>query len=93
MKKEYVRPMLYAERFTLAEHISAGCANVVHFGADCGPYNINGMMLFNTGCGDEAVEFWNNNDVDPAAATFEDMEAKGVQCYTTFISLSTIFNS
>lgn len=92
MKKAYIKPLLYAEEFTLAEHISS-CANVVNFGAGCGPYDINGMRLFNNTCGDEAIEFWRNNDVDPAAATFEDMEAKGVQCYTTFISLSTIFNS
>ena len=95
MKKAYVKPALYAEEFTLAEHI-ANCVNIVHFGPECGPYDINGMTLFNNNCGGEGTDnynFWAANDVDPAKVTFEDMEAKGLQCYTTYVSLSTIFQS
>ena len=92
MKRAYVKPALYAEEFTLAEHI-ASCFNIVHFGPECGPYDINGVQLFNSSCGDDAVEFWNNNDISPDAATFEDLESKGLQCYNTYVSLSTIFQS
>ena len=92
MKTAYVRPMLYAEEFTLADHI-ASCVNVVHFGPDCGPYNINGETLFATTCGTASDQFWRDNDLEPSTVTFESMEERNLQCYTTLITLSTIFTS
>ena len=32
MKKEYVKPVLFAESFSLSEHISGGCVYVTNFG-------------------------------------------------------------
>ena len=93
MKKAYVKPALYAEEFTLAEHI-AGCGAVVQFGPECGPYIINGMTLFNNKCGGEGTEsydFWKANDVDPENATFEMLE--GMTCYTTYVGLNNLFAS
>ena len=62
MKKAYVKPALYAERFAIAEHVAA-CAYQTTFGTNCPiiadevtfftsepPCNEDGMMLI-TGAG------------------------------------------
>lgn len=98
MRKQYAKPMLYAESFTLVEHISAGCGWVSNFGVDC-PLNDDGLIVFARDgvCSPDAIsmiQFAMGEDYDLSGFTMEDMIKKvNPRCYNSFAEYSQLYTS
>ena len=96
MKKAYAKPMLYAESFTLVEHIASGCAYVTNFGNQC-PISEAGVVFFlsdNSQCNEDAWSMMTFAGVDPANATVVDIIDKvKPTCYNSFADFSQLFTS
>ena len=88
--------MLYAESFSLVEHISAGCAFVTNFGNQC-PITEAGVTFFTneTACSPDGVSMINFHYGDnyAANASVEDLIGMNIQCYNSFRDFSTLFTS
>ncbi|MFR1850579.1 MAG: hypothetical protein ACLSXF_05825 [Clostridium sp.] len=56
MKKQYEKPMIYVEDFTMCQNVAAGCSQTEgaqHFGGEC-PFadpNMGGVTIFNSDLG------------------------------------------
>ena len=99
MKKEYSKPLLYAEKFELVEHI-ANCnvpngdfsgANNTSNNIDNCSYDIGGAVLFKNY--DNCADFWMFSDagVTPSLEAARDLN---VQCYNSFFDPGyTLFSS
>lgn len=70
MKKRYKKPQIFMESFEVSEFIAANC-NRTGEGVSVtdpnfdenGQYNFGGIMIFNTGCENEAKDFgFSEND-------------------------------
>ena len=97
MKRTYIKPMLYAEAFALAEHIAGGCAYVTNFGNTC-PISEAGVVFFtnaeNSCCNEDAINMMTFNDIDPATASVEDIIQKiNPTCYNSFADFTALFTS
>ena len=87
MRKAYQKPLMYAEGFTLLEHISAGCAYPATFGNDC-KVTVDGITFFTSvaGCNDpEGFALLGGNE----AATLEEFYAIKMRCYNSFVDFTT----
>lgn len=86
MKKDYAKPQLYAESFTLVEHVSAGCAYMANFSNDC-PITVDGITFFTetAGCKDEDGYLLLNGNRE---ATLEDFYAIKQRCYNSFVDFT-----
>ena len=95
MKQAYVKPMLYAENFRLAEHLAAGCGYKTNFGNGC-PIDEAGMTFFvnETSCSEDAVMLWVGAGVlDESQRTIENLSLLKVKCYNSFADFNMLFNS
>lgn len=96
MKSAYIKPMLYAETYTLAEHISQGCAYVTNFGNSC-PISEAGVIFFtnakDSGCNDDAFILMRGANIDPASATIDQLKGMNIQCYNSFADFNQLFTS
>ena len=96
MKSAYIKPMLYAEAFALAEHIAGGCAYVTNFGNTC-PISEAGVVFFTStqnGCNDDAISLMTFNGIEPATASVEDIIQKiNPTCYNSFADFTALFTS
>lgn len=97
MKKQYAKPMLYAESFVLAEHISAGCAYITNFGNQC-PINEAGVIFFTSpdvGCNPDGISMieFEYGEGSAANATVEQLIAMNIQCYNSFADFTQLFTS
>ena len=94
MKRHYTKPMLYAERFALVEHISQSCAFVTNFGNGC-PIEEGGMRFFTTAsvCSDDAVSMWQFAGVTPENATIQDLSKLNIRCYNSFRDFNALYTS
>ncbi len=97
MKSAYIKPMLYAEAFALAEHIAGGCAYVTNFGNTC-PIDEAGVVFFTSaqgsGCNEDAINMMTFNGIDPATASVEDIIQKiNPTCYNSFADFTALFTS
>ena len=90
-KKQYSQPVIYAERFALAEHISS-CLYTANLGNGC-PIAEADITFFNTSCGTEVAGMWEFAGVNPDLAKLEDLSKLNVQCYNSFRDLNTLFTS
>lgn len=86
MKKEYEKPVLFAENFMLAEHITGNCSplhHATHWSADVCAYYANdpNYMLFmtgnsqctyNPGDDDMTADDWDGMELDCKGANFMD---------------------
>ena len=90
MKKEYVKPVLFAESFSLSEHI-ASCVNIASFGAqeNCRFDDQNGWVIFMTQdvCG-EGPEYFTNQGLTPSIENVKDL---GVECFNSFQDLNSVY--
>ena len=87
MRKAYQKPLMYAEGFTLLEHISAGCAYPATFGNDC-KVTVDGITFFtdSAGCKDENGFMLLGNNRE---ASLEDFYAIKQRCYNSFVDFTT----
>ena len=95
MKKAYVKPVLYAERFAIAEHISS-CVYQTNFGVSC-PIADAGVTFFTTteiGCTQEGMFLiQNSTGKNPVDATVEDLIGMDITCYNALQDYHSLFNS
>ena len=94
MKKEYVRPVLVAERFSVAEHI-ASCGYVATWAEGSCVVRIGGINIFadavTNGCDTDVVEMFHNFDLDPTYANAKELK---LECYNAFMDpMNTFFTS
>ncbi len=96
MKSEYIKPMLFAERFAFSEHI-ANCVHVVNFQeTQCSMYDDNGLTLFASGdvCGADADSMWTFAGVtDPSKRTWGNIGVLKIECYNSFHETNKFFTS
>ena len=97
MKKAYVKPALYAEQFSISEHI-ASCQAVVSFTEQtCAMFDKNGLTLFATqeACGAEADNKWAFMEVPVEERTYANVGVLGlgVKCYNAFYDANSFFTS
>ena len=95
MKKTYVKPALYAEQFSISEHI-ASCQAVVSFTEQtCAAFDKNGLKLFATqeACGAEAVNKWTFMEVPEGQWDYAHVGELGLDCYNAFYDPSSFFTS
>ena len=92
MRKEYNKPLLYAETFALAEHISAGCAYMANFGNDC-QLTVDGLNFFteSAGCadGDGMILLRGVMSPDEEEPTLQDFYKLNMKCYNSFVDFTT----
>lgn len=89
--------MLYAESFSLVEHISAGCGWVSTFGTGC-PVNDGGLIVFAVEgvCSAEAIEMikFSMGTDDLSNFTMSDMiNTVNPTCYNSFAEYSQLYTS
>ena len=84
MKKDYAKPQLYAESFTLVEHVSAGCAYMANFSNDC-PITVDGIQFFTAevNCSADGILLLGKDD-----ASLEDFYAINQRCYNSFVDFT-----
>ena len=95
MKKTYKKPMMIAEAFALAEHISHTCAYRTNFGNQC-PITDAGVTFFtssNTACSEDSASMFQFAGIDPKEATFEDLIGLNIQCYNSLQDYHQLFTS
>lgn len=95
MKKAYKAPVLYAEDYTLMEHISQSCAYQTNFGTGC-PINEAGVVFFTTvdSCSEDGVSMIQFAGLDPLTATVEDLiNTINPTCYNAFSDFHQLFTS
>ena len=92
--KEYKKPMLYAESYALAEHISQSCVFQTNFGNQC-PIKDAGVTFFTTAetCSEDGVNMFQFAGVDPSEATIEDLIRMNIQCYNSLQDYHQLFTS
>ena len=96
MKKEYRKPLLYAESYELMEHIAGNC--VVNDGfegahhrrlEDCAYTNGNLALFYSAGNGCD-MELFEFAEIEPGDGALEEL---GVACYNSFLIVSNLFTS
>ena len=95
MKKAYVKPALYAEQFTLTEHISAACGYATNFGNNCA-ITVDGITYFTSlenHCSQQALDWFRENEIEPKDATINTLMSMNVQCYNSFADFGQLFTS
>lgn len=94
MKRTYIKPVLYAEAFALAEHIAQACVFVTNFGNNC-PIEEAGMTFFNTtpSCSEDAISMMEFAGVSAETATVEQLMGMNIKCYNSFRDFNTLFTS
>ena len=94
MKKAYQKPVLYAEAYMLADHISQSCAYQTNFGNQC-PITDAGVTFFTTpeACSEDGVSMFEFAGINPAEATIEDLIGMNIQCYNSLTDFHQLFTS
>ena len=93
MKKQYHKPALFAEAFSVAEHISS-CVYQTNFGNQC-PITDAGVTFFTnvTDCSVDGVSMFQFAGIDPEEATVEDLIGMNIQCYNSLTDYHQLFTS
>ncbi len=95
MKKQYHKPALFAEAFSVAEHISS-CVSQTNFGNQC-PIADAGVIFFTSmesGCNEDGISMLEFAGVVPADATVEDLINKvNPECYNSLTDYHQLFTS
>lgn len=96
MKKDYQKPLLFAEQFALNEHISKGCGVLTTFGGDC-PIQVDNDPTFFTAtpaCHPDAISMLKfagyDGSQDPVRFLIEVVKPT---CYNSFADYSQLFIS
>ena len=94
MKNTYIKPVLYAEAFALAEHISQTCVYQTNFGSNC-PITEAGVTFFTSKetCSEDGVSMMEFAGLSPATATVEDLIGMKITCYNSFADFNLLFTS
>ena len=92
--KEYKKPMLYAESYALAEHISQSCVFQTNFGNQC-PITDAGVTFFTTveTCSEDGVSMIEFKYGSAKNATVEDLIGLNIQCYNSLLDYHQLFTS
>ena len=92
--KEYKKPMLYAESYALAEHISQTCVYQTNFGNQC-PITEAGVTFFTKTpeCSEDGVSMFEFAGIIPAEATVEDLIGMKITCYNSLRDFSQLYTS
>ena len=94
--KVYQKPVLYAESYALAEHISQSCVFQTNFGNQC-PITDAGVTFFTTveTCSEDGVSMINFKYGPNYApqATVEDLIALNIECYNSLQDYHQLFTS
>ena len=98
MKKDYQKPLLFAEQFALNEHISKGCGVLTTFGGNC-PITVDGLTFFTTtpNCSDDAISMFsfngynfNDENADPVKFLIDEINPT---CYNSLTDFHQMFVS
>ena len=97
MRKAYQKPVLYAESYALAEHISQTCAFQTNFGNQC-PITEYGVTFFTSstsGCNEDGISMieFKYGDGSAANVTVEQLIGLRPTCYNSFSDFSQLYTS
>lgn len=94
--KVYQKPVLYAESYALAEHISQSCVFQTNFGNQC-PITDAGVTFFTTvdTCSEDGVSMieFKYGPGSAAEVTVEQLIGLNIQCYNSLQDYHQLFTS
>ena len=94
--KVYQKPVLYAESYALAEHISQSCVFQTNFGNQC-PIVDAGVTFFTTKetCSEDGVSMieFKYGPGSAAEVTVEQLIGLNIQCYNSLQDYHQLFTS
>lgn len=96
MRKTYQKPLLFAERFAMNEHIAQSCGVQTSFGGDC-PITVDGLTFFTNenDCSEDAVSMFrfaefDFDNGDPVKFLIDEINPT---CYNSLTDFHQMFTS